>query len=234
MDQISNWVNWSIEIIGAIGTLVTAIATFFLWRVTKLLAIETKRMAEASSQPHVVAVLSPNHWSVRHFDLNVENTGNAAAYDIRLNFTPPLENGQDRTHKTSVPLQEISILKPGSSIHSFLTDYESIQGLSFDVEISWRNAGKDNIREINSYTLRMSDHEGISYLGQEPLIKISRDIEKLEKNWSRVLKGNKRVNLDVFTSLDRLREKRDNERWVRKMSKQRALRNREQSSKAKR
>ena len=48
MDQLPSWVNAIIAIGGAIGTLVTAVATFFLWRVTKTLARETTRMAEAA------------------------------------------------------------------------------------------------------------------------------------------------------------------------------------------
>ncbi len=71
---------------GALATVLTAVATYFLFRVTRVLAVETKRMAEASAQPHVVATLVPNRWSLNYFDLNVDNTGNATAYDIAVHF----------------------------------------------------------------------------------------------------------------------------------------------------
>ena len=62
MDSAQTWITTFIDFGGLLGTLVTAVATLFLWRVTKLLAVETKRMAEASAQPHVVATLDPNRW----------------------------------------------------------------------------------------------------------------------------------------------------------------------------
>ena len=96
MDSAQTWITTFIAVGGLLGSLVTAVATLFLWRVTKLLAVETKRMAEASAQPHVVATLDPNRWSMRHFDLKVDNTGNATAYDIKVDFTPPLINGEGR------------------------------------------------------------------------------------------------------------------------------------------
>lgn len=49
MDQLPLWMNVAIAIGGAIGTLVTAVATFFLWRVTKTLAHETTRMVDAAA-----------------------------------------------------------------------------------------------------------------------------------------------------------------------------------------
>ncbi|WP_053059075.1 hypothetical protein [Croceicoccus naphthovorans] len=94
------------------GTLATALATFALWRVTRVLAVETKRMADAAMQPQVVATIVPNPWSTIHLDITVENTGNATAFDIEVGFDPPLSNGEAREGK-SLPLQRISVLKPG-------------------------------------------------------------------------------------------------------------------------
>lgn len=45
MDSVQTWITTFIAVGGLLGTLVTAVATLFLWRVTKLLAVETKRMA---------------------------------------------------------------------------------------------------------------------------------------------------------------------------------------------
>ena len=111
MDSAQTWITTFIAVGGLLGSLVTAVATLFLWRVTKLLAVETKRMAEASAQPHVVATLDPNRWSMRHFDLKVDNTGNATAYDIKVDFTPPLVNGEGRAGGTAVPFKSISLLR---------------------------------------------------------------------------------------------------------------------------
>ena len=133
MDSAQTWITTFIAVGGLLGTLVTAVATLFLWRVTKLLAVETKRMAEASAQPHVVATLDPNRWSMRHFDLKVDNTGNATAYDIKVDFTPPLINGEGRAGAMAVPFENISLLKPGQGMGSYLAEYSIVSKRVYSV-----------------------------------------------------------------------------------------------------
>lgn len=220
MEQLPWWLNGIIAICGAIGTLVTAVATFFLWRVTKTLATETTRMVEAAGQPHVVATLIPNRWSMRHFDLHVDNTGNATAYDIRIGFDPPLENGEARGGDLGIPLQKISVLKPGQGLHSYLSEYEGLKGKVYRVAISWRRDPATDIRQDNVYSLSMADNDGLTQLGDEPLVQIAKHIKKLEESWSPIAKGSKRTKVDVYSAIDRLRERREANRQRRRWMQQ--------------
>ncbi|MEC3768862.1 hypothetical protein U9J39_25185 [Cupriavidus sp. SS-3] len=192
--------------VGALGAVVTAVATFFLWRVTTVLAKETKRMAEATSQPHVVATLDVNRWSVRHFDLNVDNTGNATAYDIEIEFDPPLENGEARGD-LDIPFQRISVLKPSQGLSSYVAEYAAIKDKAYTVKISWRRSPTDALREENSYTLNLADKIGISQLGNDPLVQAAGDIRKFREDFSRLARGNTRFKVDSFSSSDRRRER---------------------------
>jgi hypothetical protein len=99
-----------------LGAIATAVATFYLYRVTKLLAIETKKMADASAQPQVVANIAFNQWAMNHCDLSVTNTGNATAFDILVEFDPPLEVDDEGLPRPETPLHRISLLKPGQSL----------------------------------------------------------------------------------------------------------------------
>lgn len=200
-----------------LAALVTAVATIFLWKVTAVLAVHTKRMADASAQPHVVATLGPGRWSINHFDLKVENTGNATAYKIEVRFDPPLPD--TRKHQPSkVPLQSISVLKPGQGMHSFLTDYATVEGQSFSVEVSWQRHPSQDDRESISYVLHMSHLEGISHLGgDDPLIRIAQDLRKLQEDLSSLTRGSGRLRADVFTARDRDREREEIEAWYREV-----------------
>lgn len=190
------------------GTLATAIATFALWRVTRVLAVETKRMADASAQPQVVANVVPNQWSTIHLDINVENTGNATAFDIEITFDPPLENGEARQSDLPIPFQRISLLKPGQQMTSYLSDVGDYLDKNFNVQITWKLRPNADHREILSYWLNMSDYKGVSYLGsRDPSVQIADQIKKLRDDWKRVANGSKKVRSDVFTSADRQREK---------------------------
>lgn len=217
MGQIPGWASTVIAIGGFLGTLVTAVATFFLWRVTRVLAVETKRMALAASQPHVVATLEPNRWSLGHFDINVNNSGNAPAYDITVEFTPPLQNVEARSSEGGeVPFGNISVLRPGQGVASYLSDYEGVKDAVYNVRVSWRRSASDPVREENAYTLNMADKRGVSELGGDPIVQIAKHLSKLEAEWRPVARGAKRVKVDGFTSGDRLHERRVAERLRRR------------------
>lgn len=193
MENSTNWVNLTIAIGGVIGTFVTGIATIFLWRVTKILAHETRRMVQASSQPHVVATLDSNCWAINYFDLKVDNTGNATAYDIEVAFDPPLKTDISQANQQKAPLKRISVLKPNQGISSSLSHYGNLQGEKYTVHISWRRTPQDLQREENIYTIDMDDKEGISQLGSEPLVQVAKSIEKIEKSLAEIAKTTKNM-----------------------------------------
>ena len=216
MEEIPSWVNIIIAIGSALGTSITAIATFFLWRVTKTLAHETTRLAEAAAQPHVVVTIKPNRWSLRHFDINIDNTGNATAYEIFVEFDPPLQNGEARGERIAVPFQKVSVLKPGQGMSSYLSEFDKLNEKTYRVNVSWKRDSSNDLRQINSYILNMADYEGISHLGDEPLVEITKRIKKIEESWAPVAKGQKRTRVDIFSSFDRLHEAREANRQRRR------------------
>lgn len=230
MDSAQTWITTFIAIGGLLGTLVTAVATLFLWRVTKLLAVETKRMAEASAQPHVVASLDPNRWSMRHFDLKVDNTGNATAYDIKVDFTPPLINGEGRAVGMTVPFESISLLKPGQGVSSYLAEYPLVRKRVYSVRVSWRRSFADSRREENVYTINMSDHDGVSDLGGDPMLKIASDLAKMQEDLRSLARGGKRLKVDAYTAGDRLHERRVAARQRRRWAQDRQTENQQEDS----
>lgn len=191
-------------------------------------------MAEAAARPHVVVTLTPNRWSMRHFDIHIDNTGDATAYDVVVAFDPPLENGEARGDRIEIPFQRISVLKPGQGLYSYLSEFAKLKGKTYRVDISWKRDASREQRQTNAYTLSMADHDGISRLGDEPLVEIAKHIKKIEENWSPVAKGSKRTKVDVFSGLDRLHERRAADRqrrqWARKQADRQLCTNTEESS----
>jgi hypothetical protein len=213
----TNWINIIVAFGGVLGSIVTAVATIFLWLVTKNLAKETRRMVEAGSRPHIVATIAPNRWSMNHADIHVENTGNATAYDIEISFDPPLPYEQMKDGSKRFPLQNVSILKPGQATYSYLSDFAPLMGNIYTANISWTRDPKQNHRERNEYTLDMHDLDEISRLGSsDPLAQMAQDIKKMREEWESVARGSRRIGVDIFTSGDRLHERRQRERWRRK------------------
>ncbi|HDK6632622.1 TPA: hypothetical protein M4127_004949 [Klebsiella pneumoniae] len=205
---ISHIEQWS-TFISAVAAVLTAVATFFLWRVTKLLARETTRMVEASSQPNIVVTLEPNAWSVYYFDINVANTGNAPAYNIEVNFDPPLTNAEHReARQHSIPFRKISILKNGQVLSSNLCDYNQIKGKTYTVTISWSKKANSSEREVNQYEYDMTSFEGVTYLGaRNPLTQIADQIKKIRDDWRPITQGSKKIKTDNYSSSDREKER---------------------------
>ena len=201
LQQFATWAT-------LLAAIATAIATVFLWRVTRILAVETKRMADAAARPQVVASIVPNRWSVIHLDIVVENTGNATAFDIEVSFDPPLENGEARGDDIDIPLQKISLLKPGQSLQSYLTEVGDYLEKAFTVTTSWALDPKAAERETLTYSFNMGDYKGVSYLGErDPLVQIAQQMKTLREDWQSVAKGTRRTKTEIFDAGDRQRER---------------------------
>lgn len=219
MGQSTDWVSIIIAVGGVLGTIVTAVATIFLWRVTRVLANETTRMVQAASQPHVVVTIEPNRWSLLHFDLKVHNTGNATAYDISISFDPPLENGEARGSKLEVPLTTVSVLKPDQGLSSYLSEYTPLKGNAYTVSISWRRNPSSQVKELNVYKLDMNDYDSITQLGvSDPTVQIAEQVKKIQENLKPLLSGTKRLRVDMFSSSDRLHERKVIARQLRRQA----------------
>ncbi|MFH1558414.1 MAG: hypothetical protein ABII76_26735 [Pseudomonadota bacterium] len=217
-NSISTLITIISTVVTAAGSIATAFATFFLWRVTKALAVETKRMAEASSHPQVVASIEPNRWSMRHADIRVANTGNAAAFDIRIAFDPPLMR-EGETAEMPVPLQKISILRPGQEMVCHLSEFHPILERKFTVSTSWVSDASASDREILRYEVDMSDYIGWGTLGSsDPLVQIAEDIRKIKEQWQQIAGGSRRLEVNSFSDTDRLKEREAFRQWYGEVS----------------
>jgi hypothetical protein len=219
-------VNW-LEVAQSAGTVlaavVTAVATVFLWRVTRVLADETRRLAQATSQPQVVAQLLPSPWSLIHADFIVQNTGTGTAFDIEINFDPPLEQKRSGDLGGEVPFHRISILKAGQSLRSYIGQFHPHLDKIYRVSISWRRTPEGRERESISYTLDMTMFKSVSQLGaSDPLVQLAEELKKMREDWRNVASGFRAIEVDVHTRLDRAKDERELQRRWRREEKQQA------------
>ncbi|MDQ0462952.1 hypothetical protein QO010_000700 [Caulobacter ginsengisoli] len=220
--ELPNWTEVALGVGDLVETAVVAVATIFLWRVTKTLADETRRMAEASAQPQVVATLEPNQWALNHADLVVANTGNATAFDIRVSFDPPLQNAEVRGSR-DIPLQRISLLKPGQTQSSYLSAFEPIIGTLYTVTIRWKRDPGSDSSEAYSYTLDLGEISALTRLGAaSPMIQIAEQMKKLREDIERLVDGRRTLEINTHSPVDRLHERRERDRWRRRTAREQA------------
>jgi len=186
-----------------IGSVATALATFALVYVTTVLAKETKKLAEATAQPQIVAVIIPNKWAIHYFDIEVENTGNAPAFDIELTFDPDFP--QDQFSGDTRPLRKISLLKPGQKISSGMCEAKTILDERFHITCSWKRTPTTSKIESLTYSQDMKEYKQIMYLGErEPMTQVAKAIKDIRNDWRPIAQGQKRTSHEIFDHQDRI------------------------------
>lgn len=80
--------------------------------------------------------------------------------------------------------------------------YESVTGKKYSDQI----------------TIDVSELKGMNQLGKPNLYAISQSIEAIEKDFSHILSGFKRIHADVYTSEDRNREEAEEREYLENMN----------------
>jgi hypothetical protein len=197
---------------------VTALATVALVAATIALAWLTWLLAKATSRPSLIATIETNGWAFHFFDLHLVNEGNASAFDIEVEFDPPLPAKDDGM--TVGNFRKVSILRAGQHLTTNLGRNSVVLDKVFEVTISWR-AKPNTKRESMTYTLDTSFFRGITRLGAgDPTYSIAQELRKMREQWEGVAEGRKRISTNTHTSVDRQEEEEERERWYEQMRQQ--------------
>lgn len=164
-------------------------------------------MAKATSSANVVASLDVNQWSFRHLDLVVHNTGNAAAFDVTVAFTPPLPF-MSEAEKDDTPFGKISVLRPNQTLKSSVNDWQSVGKEVYRVEVKWKRTPTSRKSEINAYDINLAALGKVSRLGAgSPEVQIAEQIKKLREDWQSVARGQRHLKVDSYDNADRERDR---------------------------
>jgi hypothetical protein len=182
-----NLVNWFAEAENAlsfaqlVAAFVTALATFALWRVTRVLAVETKTLAAMTSRPFVVCGIESSLADAQALNLVLRNTGNATAFDVIAKITPPLpkQNGRSAEDATETML-DVSFLPPSLVLPRKGFMSREIQETTFNVEVSWSLMPGATKRETLSYTMEPQDGFRGGWT-EKGLHQIAQELEKVRK-----------------------------------------------------
>lgn len=142
-----------------LATFVTAIATIALWRVTKVLAVETTTLAAMTSQPFVTCGLESSGASPNALNVTLRNTGNAAAFDITVEVSPAMPEKPDGrpSDAESVSTYNCSLLPPGQTLPVVGVLGQQVYDTVFSASVYWSRRPGDLKREGISYSFRATD-----------------------------------------------------------------------------
>jgi hypothetical protein len=131
-----------------VAAFVTAIATIALWRVTRVLAVETKTLAAMTSKPFVVSSFESSGADPTAINLTLRNSGNATAFDVKFRIVPapPKANGQPADNPQQSTF-DISLLPAGQVLPLQGVMGRDVSDASFEIWVSWTSLPGGKQRE---------------------------------------------------------------------------------------
>lgn len=182
----------------AIATMVYAVLT---WR----LVSETRKMRESQTEPNISITIQPREEWISLIDMIIQNIGSGPAYNVKFEINPDFEYAKGKM------LSELSLIKkgleyfaPNQKYRFFLTsmveNYEEKIKNPFEVKVTYENiVGKTY---EGKYLVNFSTLVGLRQLGEPSLYKISKNIERIQRDINHLSTGFSRMEVVVYTKKD--------------------------------
>jgi len=218
MTELVNFLNQNSGVISLLFAGVVAASTVVYAWLTARLVSETKRLREAETEPHIEVSYRPRDEWISLIDIVVKNIGGGPAYDLTFTWSA------NTTNKGSSDLIDslgnikglstgIAVLGPGQEFFSFWTSMTEHfeEKLQTQVTIRSRYRSASGQTKERQHAIDLSELKGVRRIGEPPLLKIAKNIEKLQGDLHKVATGFQKLKVDVFTSEDRERQRKERE-----------------------
>lgn len=212
MAEILKFLNTNAGALSVLFSLVVTAATVFYAVLTRRLVVETSQMRRAQTEPHVAVRIEPSDTSVYTILLVVENVGAGPAYSLRLSVNPDFVTEQGQALSQLGLFQHgIHYLAPGQQVRLFLAhvvdqmDEIQQEGGKFDFTVSAQYLTAAGARLQHEYSIDFRHLIGIIERGS-PLQEVSGHLKKLADSISKIERGWGKLNVDVHTHEDRVRD----------------------------
>jgi len=205
-------------------TAVVAISTVAYAILTWSLVSETKRMREVQTEPKIEITIKPLDFNINIVRLHIRNIGLGPARNVK--FTSSVASGGEGAENLIKEFNKANFLKaglkyfgPGREFDSGYTqitkdfDAKIASVITYDIEYE-SVTGK---RYSDQITIDVAELKGMNQLGTPNLYAIAQSINKIQKEFSHVVSGFKKIHADVYTAEDRNREETEQKAYIEKM-----------------
>ncbi|HFC9210984.1 hypothetical protein [Vibrio cholerae] len=218
-DSLSSWVS-------AIATVAISVLTFILAKETwslRLAQIEqVNEIRKENIRPNIGIQISSSRHALHLMNVKVSNKGRGIAKDIVFKFIDREGKEFDNNNAVVDSFVRLNVFRNGmntlgidqefnSFLFSFLDMGDDIFETYFTLEVKFSDVA-DN-QYTNEYIFDFSEYKGVTEVGTDPLCKIAKDLEKMQKFFAG-LSGNKRLNVNCFDNKDRVKEKAELEERI--------------------
>lgn len=213
MDELLSWLRDNNAALTALFSLVVTGATVFYARLTHQLVLETRRMREAQTQPHVVVRVDSSILELGFLNLLVENVGQGPAYDVTfaLDADFEMEKGR-RLSQVGFVKHGLKYLSPRQKFTTFLRSFigtpnEQLEGpdrLRFTIAVRYRDAAGKRFDE--RFEIDFAHLVNLMQIGHHPEVTVARSLEKIQKALTDIASGWSKPKVISYSPADIERE----------------------------
>jgi len=221
-DTMSAWV-------AALATVCIAILTIFLaketWELRLIQLSQIEQIRKDSIKPSVNIYLKPSPSAFSSIDVHINNSGAGVAQNISFSFINKSKETQDIFDHLQTEFSKLVILNNGiwslsagekrtSYLFSFIDLHEKFgdRALDYMAEIDIQFQDLEKKKYSSKSYFNFTEYKGIyGPDGGEPIYKISKTLEKMQKDIGSLITGSKKIKADIYTSSDRRKEKKAHE-----------------------
>jgi hypothetical protein len=168
----------------AVGSFATAFASFLNWRLLR----ETALLRLAQTEPSMSLHLERGR-HLNLLNLMIQNSGQATAYSLRWEVTPPLKD----LEKYGVALNSLELLNgfehlaPKQRIETFFGNaIELLANQCPPIAVTVRFKNSQGTEKAETFTLNPCQFAGISEVGDSAEDSIAKSLDKIAKELGRV------------------------------------------------
>jgi len=196
----------------AVFTLVLAVFTYYLWSEAK----KTREHNIELNKPELSVIFQPSKKYINFINISIKNIGKSPIHNLKLK---KVENDFEIPHlgkKLKISelkyLNKINYLRPSQEVEQFFISFHQTKKKPEEMKFSLFFEYADKPRKGNVYKkgfdFDFSQFLDMSQLGDEPIYKISKSLESMEKDLGHLASGFKKLNVITQTK----KEKQDEDK----------------------
>lgn len=196
----------------AVFTLVLAIFTYFLWSEAR----KTREYNIELNKPELSVIFQPSKKYINFINISIKNIGKSPVYNLRLE---KVKNDFEIPHlgkKLKISelkyLNKINYLRPSQEIEQFFISFHQLdkkpEEMKFSLFFEYSDKPIKGKIYKKGFDFDFSQFLDMSQLGDEPIYKISKSLESIEKELGHLVSGFKKLNVITQTKKEKQAEEK--------------------------
>ena len=216
MSDFLNQLNTNSGGLSALFSGVVTVATVVYAWLTAKLVDETRQLRKVQTEPRLqVTYRSRPEW-INFLDVCVKNIGQGPAEDIQFEIralsenkaAEPLVQALKALNAFSTGLRYLGPQQEFSSFWTSLADGDPTK-VETQIHLTCRYKAVTGTEYTVEQVLDLSELKGSAQIGEPPLLKIGKHLEKMQSDLHSLITGFKRLGVDVYNDADRAVERKE-------------------------